>query len=100
MRLRWPFVQKALTAAADVENIPADVIENLAETMEKVYKSVFTEVTEDTLQGGLAIQLLDEFATILICMEVDTMLMELAPRHYWQFVLQQIILQTLNGILL
>lgn len=54
MRLRWPFVRRALLAAAEARRIPAGVQRELATVMETIYKSVFPEVTEDTLQGGLS----------------------------------------------
>ncbi len=54
MRLRWPFVRKALWAAANAKGIHAKNTEVLVETMEKYYKSVFAAITEDTLAGNLA----------------------------------------------
>lgn len=54
MRLRWPFVNRSLIKAADAWHLPSDIKTNLSLTMEKLYKSVFPEVTEDTLQGGLS----------------------------------------------
>ncbi|MEH1778379.1 MAG: type I polyketide synthase [Nostoc sp.] len=54
MRLRWPFVRKALQAAANAKGMPAQNTEVLVETMEKYYKSVFAPITEDTLAGNLA----------------------------------------------
>ena len=54
MRLRWPYVKKALKAAAELRGLPAEEMENLAAVMEKFYKSVFAPVNEDSLAGGLA----------------------------------------------
>lgn len=54
MRLRWPFVRKSLQAAANAKGMSAQTTEVLVETMEKYYKSVFAEITEDTLAGNLA----------------------------------------------
>jgi len=54
MRLRWPYVKKALKASAELRGMTSDEIEALAVVMEKFYKSVFAPTTEDTLAGGLA----------------------------------------------
>lgn len=53
MRLRWPFVRRALLAAAKVNKLAPQAVRKLIETMEPIYKSVFPTVDEDTLQGGL-----------------------------------------------
>lgn len=54
MRLRWPFVRRALRAAANTKGLPEAVTEILVEAMEKYYKSVFAPITEDTLAGNLS----------------------------------------------
>jgi len=54
MRLRWPYVRRALRAAAKVKGLPPQAVEELAETMEEFYKSAFSPITEDTLAGGLS----------------------------------------------
>ena len=54
MRLRWPYVRRALRAAAEVKGLSGTIVEELLETMEKFYKSVFPPITEDTLAGGLS----------------------------------------------
>ncbi|TRV42310.1 MAG: type I polyketide synthase [Microcystis panniformis Mp_MB_F_20051200_S9] len=54
MRLRWPYVRRALRAAAEVKGLSGKIVEELLETMEKFYKSVFPPITEDTLAGGLS----------------------------------------------
>ncbi|MFB2892460.1 SDR family NAD(P)-dependent oxidoreductase [Aerosakkonemataceae cyanobacterium BLCC-F50] len=54
MRLRWPYVRRALRAAAKVKGLPPQVVEELVETMETFYKSAFSPITEDSLAGGLS----------------------------------------------
>ncbi|MCI5122065.1 MAG: polyketide synthase, partial [Candidatus Electrothrix sp. AUS4] len=54
MRLRWPFVARCLKAAATARGLSATANDELAETMEDMYKSVFAEITEDSLAGGLS----------------------------------------------
>ncbi|NEN89392.1 MAG: type I polyketide synthase [Okeania sp. SIO3H1] len=54
MRLRWPFVKKVLYAAATAKGLPPQAIEELSQTMEQFYKSVFPKITEDSLAGGLS----------------------------------------------
>ncbi|GBF85235.1 acyl transferase domain protein [Aphanothece sacrum FPU3] len=54
MRLRWPFVKRSLQAAGAAKGLPNQVIEELSQTMEQFYKSVFATITEDTLAGGLS----------------------------------------------
>ena len=54
MRLRWPFVQRSLRAAAEAKGLPLATVSELEETMEQFYKSVFSPITEDTLAGGLS----------------------------------------------
>ncbi len=54
MRLRWPYVRKALIAAASQKGMPSHMIDELAESMEGYYKSAFAPVTEDTLAGNLS----------------------------------------------
>lgn len=54
MRLRWPYIQRSLRAAAQVKGMSSHMAEELLETMEKFYKSVFPPITEDTLAGGLS----------------------------------------------
>lgn len=53
-RLRWPYVRRALQAAAEARGLPATVTAALGDTMEEYYKSVFPDVTEDTLAGALS----------------------------------------------
>jgi len=54
LRLRWPYVRRALIAAATAQGLPSQVIGFLVETMEDYYKSVFSPITEDTLSGNLS----------------------------------------------
>jgi enediyne polyketide synthase len=54
MRLRWPFVRKVLRATAEQQGLANDILLKLEADMEKLFKSVFTPVTEDTLAGNLS----------------------------------------------
>lgn len=54
IRLRWPYVRKALRAAAKTNNLATSTTEELIATMEKYYKSVFASINEDTLAGNLS----------------------------------------------
>ncbi len=54
MRTRWPYVYRTLRAAAQHQGLSQEQTENLAQVMERYYKSVFPPVTEDTLAGGLS----------------------------------------------
>ena len=54
MRLRWPYVRRALHAAVRSRGLdPAQVLE-IETAMESFFKSAFPPVTEDTLAGGLS----------------------------------------------
>jgi enediyne polyketide synthase len=54
MRLRWPFVRRALLESAHARGMFAAQASKLAEAMEPIYKSAFAPVTEDSLAGGLS----------------------------------------------
>lgn len=54
MRLRWPFVGRALRAAAQSLNMPHEQLLELENRLETYYKSVFPAFTEDSLAGGLS----------------------------------------------
>lgn len=54
MRLRWPFVQRAMRAAAEARGLPSQLINELVETTEEYYKSAFQPITEDSLAGCLS----------------------------------------------
>ena len=54
LRLRWPFVKKVITKSALHSGMDSNALGKFLESTEKVYKSVFPLVDEDTLQGGLS----------------------------------------------
>ncbi len=54
LRLRWPFVSRTMRAAAKAKGLPSQVVSELLKTMESYYKSVFSQITEDTLSGALS----------------------------------------------
>jgi acyl transferase domain-containing protein len=54
MRQRWPFVRKALRAAARSRGLGEAETEELALCMQDYFQSVFAPTTEDTLSGGLS----------------------------------------------
>ena len=54
LRLRWPYVRKTLNATLESFGIQEEERSRLSEAMEKVYKSAFFPITEDSLSGGLA----------------------------------------------
>jgi enediyne polyketide synthase len=54
MRLRWPYVRRAIRATMARRKLPARVLDELIGTMEEIYKSSFAPTTEDTLAGGLS----------------------------------------------
>ncbi|MEI2583443.1 SDR family NAD(P)-dependent oxidoreductase [Scytonema sp. PRP1] len=54
MRLRWPFVQRAMRAAAEARGLPSELVNDLVETTEEYYKSAFQPITEDSLAGCLS----------------------------------------------
>ncbi len=54
LRLRWPYVQKTLDATLKSFGIKEEERSRLSEAMEKIYKSAFFPITEDSLSGGLA----------------------------------------------
>ncbi|MBW4435287.1 MAG: SDR family NAD(P)-dependent oxidoreductase [Pelatocladus maniniholoensis HA4357-MV3] len=54
MRLRWPYVQKAMRAAAEARGLPSQLLNELIETTEEYYKSAFPTITEDSLAGCLS----------------------------------------------
>ncbi len=54
MRLRWPFVRRALHSAARAHGMEAEQIHLLSRTLKDRYTSVFPPVDEDTLAGGLS----------------------------------------------
>ncbi|MGC0366321.1 enediyne polyketide synthase [Rhodococcus sp. 27YEA15] len=54
MRLRWPYVKRALRVAGEARRLDGALIDALAETMEEVYKAPLPEPSEDTLAGVLS----------------------------------------------
>ncbi len=54
MRLRWPYVRKALIASGRARGLSETKLAELAATMEETYKSAFLPVNEDTLAGALS----------------------------------------------
>lgn len=54
MRLRWPFVRRALHAAARAQGMEASQLDRLTRILKERYTSVFPPVDEDTLAGGLS----------------------------------------------
>jgi len=54
LRLRWPYVQKVLNATLGHQGKSAEERGQTAFEMEKIFKSAFYPVTEDSLAGGLA----------------------------------------------
>ncbi|WP_319523395.1 SDR family NAD(P)-dependent oxidoreductase [uncultured Desulfosarcina sp.] len=54
MRLRWPFVRRALHAAAREQGMADSQLEPLTRMLKERYTAVFPPVDEDTLAGGLS----------------------------------------------
>ena len=54
LRLRWPYVKKTLYATLEGFGIGERERERFSQAMERVYKSAFYPITEDSLAGGLA----------------------------------------------
>ena len=54
MRLRWPYVERVLRTTAQAKGMSSEAIESFVNSMEKVYKSAFSPITEDSLAGGLS----------------------------------------------
>ncbi|RYG83904.1 hypothetical protein EON77_06740 [bacterium] len=54
MRLRWPFVAKALRAAAADRGMPPEEAQQLGALMEGYFKSVFPTVSEDYGAGNIS----------------------------------------------
>lgn len=54
LRLRWPFVRRAFLAAARAQGLPHERAAAISVELERVFKSVFAPVNEDTLAGGLS----------------------------------------------
>ena len=54
LRERWPYVARALRAAADAQGLASNARESLINAAEAFFKSVFPPATEDTLAGHLS----------------------------------------------
>lgn len=54
LRLRWPFVKKALHNTMTELKYDSSQKSELSSEMEKIYKSAFHPITEDSLAGGLS----------------------------------------------
>ncbi|SMF18082.1 type I polyketide synthase [Pseudobacteriovorax antillogorgiicola] len=54
MRMRWPFFRDTMIAAAKAHGIEGEALEAYLRTTESTFKSVFPDVTEDTLAGALS----------------------------------------------
>ena len=54
LRLRWPYVRRALIASAGARKMNDKASTALVSTMEQFYKSVFAPTNEDSLAGGLS----------------------------------------------
>jgi enediyne polyketide synthase len=54
MRLRWPFVRRALQVAARAQGMNDRQIHRLSRTLKDRYTAVFPPMDEDTLAGGLS----------------------------------------------
>lgn len=54
LRVRWPFVERAMRAAARSEGLSARATDDLVGSTQSYFKSVFPPVDEDTLAGSLS----------------------------------------------
>src|SRR5262245_18802584 len=54
IRLRWPFIARALREAAKRSGMSPRAIEGVVSEVETVLKSVFAKLSEDSLQGSMA----------------------------------------------
>ncbi len=54
MRLRWPFVRRALHSAARAQGMDPRQVQLLTRMLKERYKAAFPPVDEDTLAGGLS----------------------------------------------
>lgn len=54
MRMRWPFVRRSLRESARIKGLLPESLGVLEELMEKLYKSVFPNINEDSLAGNLS----------------------------------------------
>jgi enediyne polyketide synthase len=54
MRLRWPYVQRTVTAVLRERGFEENQLSALLDQLEQTYKSPFPAIDEDTLAGGLS----------------------------------------------
>ncbi len=54
LRIRWPFVERAIRAAANHEGMSSCATDDLVDSTRSYFKSVFPPVDEDTLAGSLS----------------------------------------------
>ncbi|MEU9516010.1 type I polyketide synthase [Micromonospora sp. NPDC048169] len=54
LRLRWPYVQRTVTAVLRERGFADEDLDALLDDLEQTYKSPFPAVDEDTLAGGLS----------------------------------------------
>lgn len=54
LRVRWPFVERVLRAAAANEGLGDESTDSLVASTREYYKSVFPQTNEDTLAGSLS----------------------------------------------
>lgn len=65
LRMRWPYVARALRASAKKRGLSQPEIEALIQTMEPIFKSAFPPITEDTLAGNLSNTIAGRIANVL-----------------------------------
>lgn len=54
MRMRWPYVERVLRETAAARGLVGEAMDQYIASVGTAYKSVFPEVTEDTLAGALS----------------------------------------------
>ncbi|MGB5696605.1 MAG: type I polyketide synthase, partial [Polyangiales bacterium] len=54
LRVRWPFIERTIRAAARHEGLAANATDDLVSSTQSYFKSVFPPVDEDTLAGALS----------------------------------------------
>ena len=85
MRLRWPYVQKVVSAALAERGIGAEERAGLLRDIEDAYKRPFAEVGEETLAGGLSNTIAGRSPIILTSTAADTRLTGRARRRCWRW---------------
>jgi enediyne polyketide synthase len=54
LRLRWPVVRRALSKAAELQQIPASTLAAFMQSAEDCYKSIFPDINEDFVAGSIS----------------------------------------------